>query len=142
MTILPDHYNFRDYTDEQLEEFLNKLPFHMAHGAAESEHERRQKLTDRQLARDRHSQSTKLSEKTLFWAKVGGITASIGTVVLLVSDIGISKFLPSTSSRASPTSSPQTIPTVAPLISPSAKKPLSRTPRALPTSSPTSTPAS
>ncbi len=55
MTILPDHYNFRDYTDEQLEEFLNKLPFHMAHSAAESEHERRQKLMHRQLATDRYS---------------------------------------------------------------------------------------
>src|SRR5438309_6185917 len=118
MTILPDHYNFREYTDEQLEEFLNKLPFHMAHSAAESEHERRQKLTDRQLATDRHSQSMKLSGKTLFWAKVGGIAAASGTVVLLVSDIGISKFLPSTSSRASLTSSSQMIPTVAPSISP------------------------
>src|ERR1022692_232623 len=32
-----------------------------------------------------HSESTGLGNKTLFWAKVGGVAAVIGTVVLIIS---------------------------------------------------------
>jgi hypothetical protein len=47
-----------------------------------------------------HREAIGLGRQTLFWAKVGGIAAAIGTTVLLVSDTGLSKFLRAKASRS------------------------------------------
>ena len=82
---------------------------------------------------DHHSQAQRLGRKTLFWAKVGGIAAVVGTLVLLGQDIHISKFLPSKSSKASPTSSPQAAPSALPSETPTATESPSATPLESPT---------
>src|SRR5947207_984561 len=40
---------------------------------------------------NRHIQTMRLGGKTLFWAKVGGIAAAVGTLVLLSQDLPISR---------------------------------------------------
>jgi hypothetical protein len=81
-----------------------------------------------------------LSEKTLFWAKVGGIAAAIGTSVLLVSDTGLSKFLRAMSFRLAPVSPKQNLPSAAATEAPTATLSPSESTPASPTSSATTTP--
>jgi hypothetical protein len=83
---------------------------------------------------EQHTESMKQGSNILFWAKVGGIAAAVGTLVLLSQDLPISRLRPAKASQALPTSSPKITPTAVPSESTSA------TPQASPTPAPTSTP--
>jgi hypothetical protein len=109
--ILPNHDDYRRYTNEELEAFLRSFPRHADRELAVREQDVRQKIMDDVATQDRdrdnekrHKENQTLGQKTLFWAKIGGIAAVIGTIVLLIFDTPISKLLPSTSSQAPPTS--------------------------------------
>jgi len=90
----------------------------------------------------RHDQTMRLGGRTLFWAKVGGIAAAVGTLVLIGQELPISRLRPSRSSQASPESSPQTMSTAAESPRPPAEESPSTTPQPSQTPSPTSTPTS
>jgi hypothetical protein len=138
-------------TRHQMEVFYNSL--HAARqgllgGIAEERCDRRLELLRREIELKRteerserqHQENSFLGQKTLFWAKVGGIAAAIGTFVLLFQDMPISKLLRAISSRASPKSSPQLMPTAAQSETPTAAESPLATPQALETPSPSATP--
>ena len=139
--ILPNHYHFRRYSDEELEEFVKDSPSHQYIAIAIRELNHRNWIKSEMAANDRahaqqradedrHNKTLTQGDKILFWAKVGGIAAAIGTIGFLLKDTPLSKLLPSMSSRQAPLLIPYKLQTVAPSPMPTATESPSESPQA------------
>src|SRR2546426_5184671 len=97
---MPD---YRNYDDEQLDALFRSRGGQIDHPAIVAEHQRRQNIRASEVAQNRHKESQSLGQKTLFWARVGGIAAGISIGGGLLPDRRFFKLFPSHTIQQSPT---------------------------------------
>jgi hypothetical protein len=116
---MTDWRDYRDMSDDALDDMLKRFPSHSDYPAMVFEHQRRQKLKDQEadekrdtVSQSRYGETIGLAQKTLFWAKVAGtvaITALLIAVVGLLVQTQVSKPQHATPESALPNSLRQTI---------------------------------
>jgi len=97
---------------------------------------RRQKRLDQErdaTSINRHSETTGIGRKTLFWTWWAAGAAIVGALAALIADMPSSKPPPATASQASPAPSPQAVLTVVPSPVPTAAESPLESPQASPT---------
>jgi len=149
---LPNHDRYRDYTDEELEAFLNAFSDHVDRPLVVRERELRSQVKSEvaasELAQGRYRANEERPKATLtpgksrwFWAKVAGVAAIIGIIAVVLQATRVSIFRrATTTSQTSVATSPRTVPDdVLSMPSPTEETPLAEL-LASPTPSPTVAP--